>query len=124
MEGSSRAVLGQQVRFKVDKLKELLEGGASEAEVTLTAAYVEVRVDYPGKYEPAAVTAKKRGRDTPGRWGEVTHLGAFGCCASGGAAPYANRRDGRSLSSGGTKNVRRRNTRTGCYAPHSLLVTS
>jgi len=57
VEGSSRAVLGQQVRFKVDKLKQLLADGASEAEVT--AAYTEVREDYPGKCEPSAVTAKK-----------------------------------------------------------------
>ena len=57
MEGSSRAVLGQQVRFKVLKLKQFLEDGASEALVT--AAYMEVRVDYPGNYEPAAVTAKE-----------------------------------------------------------------
>ena len=49
VEGSSRAVLGQQVRFKVDKLKQLLADGASEAEVT--AAYTEVREDYPGKCE-------------------------------------------------------------------------
>ena len=46
-----------QVRFKVDKLKQLLADGASEAEVT--AAYTEVREDYPGKCEPSAVTAKK-----------------------------------------------------------------
>jgi hypothetical protein len=57
LESSSRAVLGQQVRFKVLKLKTLMEDGASEALVT--AAYMEVKEDYPGKYEPATVTAKK-----------------------------------------------------------------